>query len=122
MTADGLYNSLLLTRNGQQSKFANEFARRGSALVSKWTIGRILALGNYFEYVPQKVPLIAAEHKPKRKTWCIVLQIKILINRFLRTLVDLNLHIYPKKMGKYWTSSKMVPKFKSAVTVWGGIL
>jgi hypothetical protein len=42
-------------------KIANECARRGSALVSKWKMGRTLARSNYLKPVPQKVPLMTAD-------------------------------------------------------------
>jgi transposase len=55
-------------------QIANEWARRGSVLVSKWTIGRTLARGNYFKSVPQKVPLMTEEHMRKMEAWCIAHQ------------------------------------------------
>lgn len=56
--------------------------------MSKWTIGRTLARSNYFKSVPQKVPLMTAEHMRKREAWCIAHQIYNFDNVILRTKID----------------------------------
>ncbi len=99
-------------------QIANECARRGSALVSKWSMGRTLARSNYFKSVPQKVPLMTAEHMRKREAWCIAHQIYNFDNVIFTNESRFQFYRYTRKRwAKFGHCQKMVPKFSPAVTV-----
>lgn len=97
-------------------QIANECARRGSALVSKWSMGRTLARSNYFKSVPRKVPLMTAEKKRKREAWCIALQ-KYNFDNVIFTDESRFQFYRCKRWAKFGHCQKMVPKFSPAVTV-----
>ena len=104
------------------NQIAFECARKGSSLVSQWTMSRTLASCQYFKTVPQKVPLMTNGYKGKRMEWCLTHRDYNFDNVIFTD--ESRFQFYRctrKRWAKFGNCQKMIPKFSPAVTVWGGM-
>jgi len=104
-----------------REEIAKEAHKRGSPLVSPWTVGRYLKSEGWLYMVPKPRPMLTEAHKKLRLAWC---REHLNFDWSNVLFTDESYFQFYSNKKAVWTkgkATKMIPKYSPKVMIWGGI-